>query len=438
MTTGFEKYDDIKVLYVEDDKLIRAGIQEMLSREIQNLLVATNGEEGLEIFNSEKPEIVITDIKMPRMDGLEMSRKIKKKSKNTQIIVTSAYSDTSFFIDSIDIGITQYVLKPIRREKLFDAINKSYEIITLQKKVNRQFQTIMKLYQAIEQSKSIIIITDDKLKINYVNPQFLEVTGYSLSEVLDIERKIPFEKVSALGKMENVLKTLQKGKVWKGEYENYKKNGEKYWELGSITPVKNEKGKITSFVNVAEDITELKKITEALKVSENKHRSLIENLGEGIGILDLDYNFTFSNPALEEMFNTKDIVGRNLADFSNKNQYGVFVEKSKIKQSEKKQFDLKIKTDDKSEKTLNITLTPQLDKLGKNIAGFFCIFKDITQLIKLIEQKEEAKKAAEKAYEIIEEKNYALNDLNAKLSKSEEKLSELNKVLVEYIKATGK
>ncbi len=438
MSSEINNINDLKILYVEDDKLIRTGVVEMLSRKINNLLVATNGKEGFRVFVTEKPDMVITDIRMPQMNGLEMSRKIKRKEKDTQIIVTSAHSDTSYFVDAIDIGINQYVLKPISREKLFEAINKSYELIKLQKKVKHQFQTIMKLYQAIEQSNSLIIITDANMKISYVNPRFLEVTGYSLSEVLNIEKNVSLEKISTLGKTENVLKTLKNGEVWKGEYKNRKKTGESFWELGSITPVKNEKDQITSFVNVSEDITELKKVSEELKASEDKHRSLIESLGEGIGILDLSYDFTFGNPAMEDIFGTNNIVGRNLSEFSRKEQFKVFVEKSKISQQEKKQFELLIITGDQEEKVMNVTLTPQLDKLGKKTIGSFCIFQDITQIKMLIEQKDDAIKAAELAYDVIEEKNHALNELNAKLKKSEEKLSELNKVLVEYIKATGK
>ncbi len=183
---------------------------------------------------------------------------------------------------------------------------------------------------------------------------------------------------------------------------------------------------------------EFKKMTEVLKTREDKHRALIENLGEGIGILDLSYNFTFSNPALEEIFNTNKLIGRSLKEFSQQNEFNIFVEESKITYHKKRQFDLHIITDNEQNKILNVTLTPQLDKLGKKIIGTCCIFKDITQIKALIKQKEEARKAAEQAFRIIEEKNNALIELNDKLQKSEAKLSELNKVLMEYIKATGK
>ncbi len=254
---------DLKVLYVEDEPDISEGIVEMLSRTIPDLLTASNGIEGLEKFKEHKPDIIITDIRMPGMNGLEMSREIKKIEKNVQIIVTSAHSDINYFIESIEIGVNQYVLKPIVRQKLLEAINKCYQVKILEKKVNEQINTILKLFRAIEQSHSMImiLIADKELKIEYVNPRFSEVTGYSASELLSGEATFDYLKRNSIISNEKIRKKLLEGKEWRGEYLNKKKTGEEYWEYGSFTPVKNEQGDIVSFVQVTEDITEMKKVT---------------------------------------------------------------------------------------------------------------------------------------------------------------------------------
>ena len=431
--------NDIKVLYVEDEPDISEGIVEMLSRVIPGLLVASNGIDGLKLYKEHGPEIIITDIRMPGMSGLEMCREIKKIDKNVQIIVTSAHSDVNYFIESIEIGVNQYVIKPVAKQKLFDAIYKCYQVRNLENKVNKQINTILKLFRAIEHSHSMIIIADETFNIEYVNPRFSDVTGYSVSEVKGREPKFNYLQTNSILTNDQVKKQLLGGKEWKGEYSNTKKNGEKYWEYGSFTPIKDEEGHLVSYVQVTEDITDIKKVSEALRISEDKHRSLIENLGEGIGTLDLGFSFTFCNPALIEMIETDELVGKNFGSFVEENDFNKFANLANILQpGEKQQIELIVITPKGSRKILSLTITPQLDGKRENVIGSFIIFKDITQLKHLIEELKSAREAAEDAYKIIEKRNTELKETNEKLQKSEVKLSEMNEILMEYIKATEK
>lgn len=425
---------------MEDEPSIRDGVQEMLSRRISRLFIASNGADGLELFMAEKPDIVITDIRMPRMNGLEMSRKIKEINKHVQVIVTSAHSDSSYFIDAIEIGVNQYVLKPISRDKLYEAIQKSYEVINLEKQVQRQMQTILKLHGAIEQSHSMVVITDKDMAVEYVNPRFTHILGYELPELTDTTnphnlRNLFSEALSAI-----VVNSLYQGQQWSGEYITRHRDGQDIWLYGSITPVKDPEGQITSFVKVAEDISEIKQITLALAESEDRLRNLIANLGEGIGIIDLTYEFTFCNEALAEIFEMEELAGQNFGCFLTspvelKKLSGL---SRKLRMGDKMQFDTYIRTQKGNIKNISITMTPQLDKNGVGIIGSFCIFKDMSQIKQLIEEIETAREEAEKAYQTIEIKNHELRDANEKLQLSEVKLSQLNEILMEYIKATGK
>lgn len=439
MEKGKEEYLDFRVLYVEDEDDIRDGIVEMLKRRMPDLHVASNGFEGLEIFREVLPDIVITDIRMPKMTGLEMAREIKKIKPNIQIIVTSAYSDINYFIDSIDIGINQYVLKPITRERLFMAIEKAAHVVGLQKQVERQMDTIIKLHSAIDQSQSIIEIANAEGTIEYVNKRYEEVTGFSLKEAQKLGLKI-FQLSGDLQIVEaDIKEKVLAGKIWKGEYQTMRRNGEKYWEYASITPIKDANGVPVSFVKVAEDISELRKVTEALVQSEQKHRSLIENLGEGIGIIDLTFEFVFANPALKEIFANDDLEESSIVEYVDKATIIHIKEQVKnLQKGEKKQFEFYIKAIDNKIKNLNVTITPQFDNNLLSVNGYFCIFNDVSPVKELIEQLQQARDTAQQAFQTIEEKNLELHDTNQKLIDSEKKLSELNEILIEYIKATGK
>ncbi len=115
---------DISILYVEDQEEIRNSLLRILSRKYRDVFLASNGIEGIEAFKKHNPQIVITDIRMPLMDGLVMSKKIKEINKDVFIILTTAHTDLDYFHESINIGINQYILKPIDNEKLFQSIEK--------------------------------------------------------------------------------------------------------------------------------------------------------------------------------------------------------------------------------------------------------------------------------------------------------------------------
>ncbi len=117
------------------------------------------------------------------------------------------------------------------------------------------------LSQAIEQSPVSIVITDTKGNIEYVNPYFTTLTGYTFDEAMGQDPRILKTGDGNREEIRQMWNTIQSGQVWHGEFRNRKKNGDIYWESSSISPVCNEDGLITSFVAVKEDITEKKLIT---------------------------------------------------------------------------------------------------------------------------------------------------------------------------------
>ena len=127
---------------------------------------------------------------------------------------------------------------------------------------------LRKLSQAIEQSPVIVLITDIKGKIEYVNSKFTQVTGYSLKEVVGKPSSILEYGKTSREVYKKLCNTITSGNEWRGEFCNKKKNGGLYWERASITPMKNSEGDVTHFIAVTEDITERKKMEEALLQSE--------------------------------------------------------------------------------------------------------------------------------------------------------------------------
>lgn len=106
----------MKIVIVEDEIRIREGVEKLIKRipkEYEMIVTAENGEEGLQIVLEHQPEIVITDIKMPKMDGIEMLSKLKALGKMPKVIVLSAYSEFEYARQAIKLGVSEYILKPI-------------------------------------------------------------------------------------------------------------------------------------------------------------------------------------------------------------------------------------------------------------------------------------------------------------------------------------
>ncbi|WP_425448373.1 Na-translocating system protein MpsC family protein [Dethiothermospora halolimnae] len=113
---------NLKVLLVEDEDSAREELARFIKRRVGKLYTAKNGKEGFEEFSKYKPDIVITDLKMPIMDGLEMIKLIRDKGYDCSIIILSALSDSETILKAVDIGIVKYVVKPINTEELIENI----------------------------------------------------------------------------------------------------------------------------------------------------------------------------------------------------------------------------------------------------------------------------------------------------------------------------
>jgi len=112
----------LTVLYVEDDNDTRKQCSDFLTRPVGTLITAANGVEGLEAFKKHAPDIVITDILMPKMDGLTMAYEIRGLAPSVPIIVITAFEQTDYMMRAINIGIDKYVIKPVNSYLLFEGL----------------------------------------------------------------------------------------------------------------------------------------------------------------------------------------------------------------------------------------------------------------------------------------------------------------------------
>lgn len=252
-----------KLLYAEDDKDIAQAFITYLSKLFDEVVYVENGEQGLEFYKQQDFDLVITDIKMPKMNGLEMSQEIKKINKEQNIIVVSAYSSADIFLSSIKIGIDGYLVKPINYAdmnnvlfKLCTKIKKYRENDEHQKTLEKYVSQIthknneLTQYLSILNHVAIISKTDLKGKITYVNDFFCEVSGYTEEEIIGKTHNIIRHEDMAKSVYEDMWKTIQDGRVWKGTIKNKTKEGNSYFVVSTIIPLFDENHKINEYFGV--------------------------------------------------------------------------------------------------------------------------------------------------------------------------------------------
>jgi len=114
--------EKIKILYVEDDEIARENGVEYLENYFTRIFEAGDALQALKIYSQEEPDIIITDIQMPKLNGLEFIKKIREKDKKTQIIILTAFSHKDYLFQAIELQLVKYLTKPIKEKELEEAI----------------------------------------------------------------------------------------------------------------------------------------------------------------------------------------------------------------------------------------------------------------------------------------------------------------------------
>lgn len=264
------------LLTIDDDEIVRSCLAGFFEESGFTVIQACDGREGIDMLHALRPDIVITDMRMPNVGGLEVVEAVCRMDDNLPIIVLSGTGELSDAVMVLQKGAWDFVAKQVLNlAELEHTVARSMERARLVRE-NRNYQEnlellvsqrtaeLRKLTTAVEQSANVVVITSVDGIIEYVNPKFTETTGYSYAEALGKNPRILSSGRQAAPYYQNLWKTLLSGREWKGEFCNKTKDGREYWEICSIAPIRDETGAITNFVAIKEDITSRKYNEEQL------------------------------------------------------------------------------------------------------------------------------------------------------------------------------
>ncbi|MEA2104466.1 MAG: diguanylate cyclase [Candidatus Cloacimonadota bacterium] len=261
---------DISVLYVEDEPIIQQSVAAKLIGKVKKLFLAKNGKIGFELFEHGRPDVVVTDIQMPVMNGLEMLCKIKEKSENVKIVILTAFSDSEYLIKAIDLGVDKFIMKPVKEDKIYDCLVSLSQTIHLEKRVREE----QKKFRVLSSSaQDAIFMMDDKFRVTLWNAVSEQMFGYENREISGkkiYEFIIPPENRHEfkLG-MKNFSENGNGKFVGKiTELSVIKKDGKRFSTELSLSSVKL--GNIWHAIGIVRDITERKKSKEQLQKAYQK------------------------------------------------------------------------------------------------------------------------------------------------------------------------
>lgn len=240
--------------------MIRDEVSYLLKKYVKNFYTATNGVEGIELFNKYNPDIIITDIQMPQMNGLEMIHKIG--ANIVPVIVTTAYSDIDYFLKAIELKVSKFVIKPIDMLELISSIQ---DCIATNHLRNKLFEKD-NLLEIVDENV-LISITDNNGVIIDASKAFIDLVGYSKEELLGQTHKLLKHEDTEDAFYTSMWDEIKNGKIYKSEIKNRKKNGEVYWATLTITPVMRN-DEIINYTAIRQDVTHKKKL-ELLSIEDS-------------------------------------------------------------------------------------------------------------------------------------------------------------------------
>ena len=230
------------------------------------LSFATSGPKALELLaKGVKPDLILLDVMMPGMDGFEVCAALKADpaTQDIPVIFVTARTDPASESQGLEVGGVDYIPKPVNRPVVLARVRLHLELERRTRELaqslaesRRLQERLLVLTKAIEQSPTSIVITDAAGDIEYVNPYFTILTGFSLAEVQGHNPRLLQSGLTAPEVYVDMWAHLTRGEAWAGELINRRHSGEVFWEEAHIAPVRDERGTITHYVAIKLNVTD--------------------------------------------------------------------------------------------------------------------------------------------------------------------------------------
>ncbi|MBF0450842.1 MAG: response regulator [Candidatus Magnetomorum sp.] len=316
------------ILIVDDEQDIRDVLNISLSDLGYHVLTAESGEKALEIIDQFNPAIVLTDIKMPGMSGIDLLKAIKRRASDTEVIMITGHGDMELAIQSLKLNATDFITKPINDDILDISLKKVEEKIAMRRQIQQYTQNLEKLVedqaarlieieriqvvdQLVHGMTSTIkhIANQDNQGITFLNdfPWFVSIHSPNL-KILAVNQPYKEKLGNTIGKNSGdiykniekssespIAQTFLKGQSVQGKYLIHDKNGHSMPIMVYTLPVRNSSNTITLALEISVNVIERERLAQELKHSQKKYQKLFDDVPCYIAVLNRSFQITNAN-----------------------------------------------------------------------------------------------------------------------------------------------
>ncbi len=252
------------LLYVEDKRDIRRRIIPFLAPRVKTLWIAENGEKGLELYEKCRPDIILVDLNMPRMDGIKMSRAIRCEDTEIPIILTASYNDIYRLSAVVEAKISAFLPKPIKIKELIKTVERTAKNVLGQRARSKTQSTLAQHYLAIEES-ALLIYLDEEGKIRQINDGMSELLDFPQDVLIGESFENLLCKDYCSDRYDSLFEAFGKGESWYGELNLLTRSDREIILKATLIPIYDTVTPSYQFMMLLDDITELVNYRKLLK-----------------------------------------------------------------------------------------------------------------------------------------------------------------------------
>ncbi|MCD4653305.1 PAS domain S-box protein, partial [bacterium] len=382
----------LEILLIEDNEDDAERIEKSLDPERYHITNVWNGKNAVDLLADRDHDVVLLDKALPYKNGLEILKETKDNRKDYAFIFLTIDNTVEIAVEAMKLGALDFLLKSSGFVSLPEMIEKVYETHQNKLELKRVEEALLeseeKFRYLVKNSNDIFVIIDKNGKEIFVSDSVVRITGFSVAETMG---HLGFEFLHP-DDVDHMSKALSKlletsGGTIREEYRHRRKNGGWVY-LEAIGTNYLHKPSVEGIILNIRDITERHRAEDAIKASEEKYRNLVENIDEGLAIVDENENFISVNRAITKIFgySEKELLKMNLKDVTTPEEFKKIIEQTSIRKNGKSsKYEINIIRKDRSHGTVFVNVSPLFDN-NKRFIGAYGIIRDITER-KMAEEK---------------------------------------------------